>query len=302
MSLASRCGTLIERARMYKRARQFFEERNILEVDTPILSKAAPIDAFIEVMKVDMGEGQIGYLHTSPEYGLKKLLAKGSGDIYQLSHVFRANEESPLHMPEFTMLEWYRVGMTFANFIEETFDFIHIFLPNLPCEILTYREAFLKFAQIDYLKDELFTHTAHFSKDSNNWDRDTQLNLLFSHLVEPQLGKDKLTAIINYPESQAALAKTDYDEQKTLVAKRFEIYFNGIELGNGFEELTNSKEQKERLIHENKKRVSLGKQSLPLDEEFIEAVGKLPACCGVAVGFDRLMMLYSQQLATNPVI
>ena len=275
---------------MLAKTRQFFADRNVLEADTPILSSAAPVDAHIDVMRVEMGRGKVGYLHTSPEYGLKKLLAKGSGDIYQLGHVFRQDEEGPLHSPEFTMLEWYRVGMPYETFIEETLDLIRLFLGELPSETLTYREAFLKYAKVNYTQDDLIPLLHPFSPDAIHWDRDTQLDLLFTHLIEPHLGSDKLTVITDYPTSQAALAKTALVNEEQ-VAKRFEVYFNGIELSNGFDELTNAQEQRIRFEAENQKRIELGKEALPIDEEFLKALATLPDCCGVAVGFDRLVAL-----------
>lgn len=279
---------------MLAKARQFFSERGVLEVDTDILSPSAPIDAYIDVMKVEMGGGKIGYLHTSPEYALKKLLAKGSGDIYQLGHVFRAGEEGPKHSPEFTMVEWYRVGMDYEPFIQETLDFIRLFLPDLPSEILTYRQAFLKYASIDYATDDLTPHLLPFSTTAKDWDRDTQLSLLFSHLVEPSLGQDILTVITDYPATQASLAKAIVIDG-IKVGHRFEIYYNGVELANGFDELTDPVEQRIRLVEENSKRISLGKEALPIDEELIAALRHLPESCGVAVGFDRLMLLSNRE-------
>lgn len=290
-SLASKKGTVQERAEKFAAVRSFFERRGVLEADTNILSESAPVDAYIDVMKVDMGKGKIGYLHTSPEYGLKKLLAKGSGDIYQLGHVFRVEEESPLHTCEFTMLEWYRVGMDYETFIEETLDLIRIFLGSLSGKILTYRNALLKYASVDFVLDQDLTDViSSFSPQAKNWDRDTQLNLLFSHLVEPQLGQNELTVITDYPATQAVLAKIK-EVDGVQVAKRFEIYHNGIELCNGFDELIDPKEQRKRFEIENQKRIEMGKEALPIDEEFIACLKTLPDCCGVAVGFDRLMSL-----------
>ncbi|MBS0628602.1 MAG: EF-P lysine aminoacylase GenX [Verrucomicrobia bacterium] len=296
--LASHKGTIWQRATMFAAARKFFADRGILEVDTNILSTAAPIDAYIDVMKVDMGGGKIGYLHTSPEYELKKLLAQDSGDIYQLSHVYRAGEEGPRHSPEFTMAEWYRVGMDYEPFIEETLEFIRLFLPNLPSEILSYRQAFEQIGKIDYIHDDLTPHLLPFSSSAVDWDRDTQLSLLFSHLVEPHLGQGRLTIITDYPASQASLAKTIIVDG-VKVGHRFEIYYDGIELANGFDELTDPIEQRIRLEEENEKRFSLGKEKLPIDEEFIAALYHLPQSCGVAVGFDRLMMLMTSSGALS---
>ncbi|NGX38706.1 MAG: Elongation factor P--(R)-beta-lysine ligase [Chlamydiae bacterium] len=287
----------MKRAQMLAAVRTFFDDRDVIEVDTDILSPAAPIDAHIDVMEVDMGDGKIGYLHTSPEYALKKLLAAGSGDIYQLSHVFRAGEESPLHFPEFTMIEWYRLNLDYTAFIEETLDLIRLFLPDLPAETLSYRQALRTYAAIDIAETKnlyecVLNHQIDVSEDAKNWDRDTLLTLLFSHLIEPQLGRERLTVITDYPSSQAALAKTAHIDGLE-VARRFEVYYYGVELANGYDELTDASEQRERLLEENEERITLGKKSLPIDEEFIAALEKgLPDCRGVAVGFDRLLMLH----------
>jgi len=300
VSMSLEFDLLRDRAKMLGSVRAFFAEKGVLEVDTPILSKAAPVDAYIDVMRVEMGGGKIGYLHTSPEYGLKKLLSRGSGDIYQLGHVFRAEEESPLHSPEFTMLEWYRIGMPYIDFIEETLDLLRLFLGDLPSEILTYREALIKFADVDLsMEEDLYSSAIkrgiNVSEDAKMWDRDALLTLLFSHLVEPELGKGILSVITDYPASQAALAKMAVIDGIE-VARRFEIYYRGIELANGFDELTNAIEQRSRFEIENQKRIELGKEALPIDEEFLEALERgIPECCGVAVGFDRLMMLRNDQ-------
>lgn len=295
----SKLEILHDRAQMLRKTRLFFEERAVLEVDTDILSVFAPVDAHIDVMQVDMGSGTIGYLHTSPEYGLKKLLSMGIGDIYQLSHVFRASEEGPMHRPEFTMLEWYRMHLSYEEFIEETLDLIKLFLGNLPTTILTYSNALKKFAKIDIAKastKDLYACALENSlsidaKDAKTWDHDTLLNLLFSFLVEPHLGKEELTVITEYPASQAALAKTKTVENRR-VALRFEVYHLGLELANGYDELTDAKEQRRRFHAENEERLEMGKMALPIDEEFLAALEKgIPECRGVAVGFDRLMLL-----------
>jgi len=290
MSLASNRGTIEERAFMLAKVRQFFSKRGVLEVDTPILSAFAPIDAHIDVMEVSIGNQRTGYLHTSPEYGMKKLLAQGSPDIYQLSHVFRKGEEGPLHSPEFTMLEWYRIGMDLQELMKETCELLSLFCDPLPIEMLTYREAFEKYASLDPFGEDWKKSIEDFSAAARDWDRDTQLDLLFSHLVEPKLGRETFTILTQFPASQAALAKTiEIDGME--VANRFEIYFAGIELANGFDELSDPQEQKRRFEEQNQKRMNLKKDPLPADPEFLQALKTLPDCVGVAVGFDRLMKL-----------
>lgn len=283
---------------MLAQARIFFRERGILEVDTPLLSPYAPIDAHIDVMQVDAQDNLMGFLHTSPEYGMKRLLADSCGDIYQLGHVFRRGESSKLHAPEFTMAEWYRIGFSFEDMIAETVEFIRLFLGPISKEEITYRDALKKYAGIDYVHSSLqdLMQKAQelglaLSSDATSWDRDTLLQCLMSFCVEPHLGKDTLLILRDYPASQAALAQTCQRGDET-IAERFEVYYRSVELANGYHELTDAKEQLIRLEAENSERSAMGKSPLPIDTDFIAALTKgLPDCSGVAVGFDRLMML-----------
>lgn len=283
---------------MLARSRAFFAERNVLEVDTPALSASACVDAHIDVMRTEVGNHLTGYLHTSPEYGMKQLLSLGSGDIYQLSHVFRKGEISPLHQPEFTMVEWYRCGFSFEEMMSETLSYIHLFLGEKPAQILTYRQTLLRFAGIDYVHADLAAllqcleeHATPLSQEIKKSDRDTLLQCLMSFVVEPKLPDQELIVIRDYPATQAALAKTEMRKEEA-IAKRFEIYFDQIELANGYHELTDAQEQRRRFEQANREREALGKEILPLNEEFISALERgLPDCCGVAVGFDRLLLL-----------
>lgn len=282
---------LKNRAEAFAAVRAFFSSKNILEVDTPILSPYAPIDTHIDIFEVLEG----GYLHSSPEYGMKKLLAEGSGDIYQLGHVFRKGEMGLLHRPEFTMIEWYRCNVSFEQFLEENLDLCSLFLGNIPCEILSYREAFLKYLGISH--DRPFPELLQVARSKGIEIEDTSdlLNLLWGCLIEPNLGQEGITIITHYPKEQAALAQTTMIDGEE-VSERFEIYFKGIELGNGYHELTDSKEQKSRLLKWNEERKALGKKPFPLDPEFLKALEKgVPDCYGIALGFDRLLMLKNGQ-------
>jgi lysyl-tRNA synthetase class 2 len=298
-SLESKTVYLKDRALMLREARNFFHERGVLEVDCPALSSSSPIDLHIDVMKVALNKGETGYLHTSPEYGMKRLLATDIGDIYQISHVFRDGEIGPLHNPEFTMAEWYRIGFSFEQMIEETLGFIRLFLGELPKQAMTYRQTLQHFLGLDYLHaapGELLAfakaHNLDLPQDAASWDADTLLQLLISFLVEPKLGADALFVIQHFPASQAALSKTLTLESGEPVACRFEVYYQGIELANGYHELTDPKEQRGRLEASNRARLSAGKEALKIDERFLSALEcGLPDCCGVAVGFDRLMQL-----------
>ena len=243
MSLAS------ERGRLLRAVRDFFWERNVCEVDTPLLSPYAPIDRHIDVMSVD---GTF-YLHTSPEYAMKKLLCRGSGDIYQLSHVFRKGERGRLHLPEFTMLEWYRLAFPFDSMVAETLELIELIIGKRPWQRLTYDEAMERFAGGNVFSE-----------------------LVWADLVEPHLTAHVVT---HFPADQAALAKTEEGR-----ALRFEIYVDGIELANGYDELADSGELRRRFEEANR-------PELPIDEELLALLDDLPDCCGVAVGFDRLIML-----------
>lgn len=291
---------------MLAEARLFFAKRDVLEVDCPVLSRSACIDLHIEVMSAQLEREKV-YLHTSPEYGMKRLLAAKIGDIYQISHVFRKEEVGPLHNPEFTLVEWYRLGVTFDSFIEETLDFIRLFVPKLPSSRISYREALLRYAQIDYLYaslEDLLSCAQRYDlhPQKRDWDRDTLLQLLVSFVVEPHLGKEELTVLTDYPASQAALAQT-CKKGEELVAERFEIYYRGIELCNGYHELADPQEQRKRLEEENSARAAAGKEELPLDEHFLQALEEgLPDCCGVAVGFDRLMLLRHNKTSLAEVL
>ncbi len=300
---------LKERASCLRLVREFFFDRDLLEVDCPAISHASSIDQHIDVMRVEMDQNRWAYLHTSPEYKIKRLLAAGIGDCYQLSHVYRSEESGKLHNPEFTMLEWYRLGWEFTLFMEETLDLIRLMLGLLPASFINYRTALKTYAGIDYLhatSSELLAcidkHGQQVSSDAQNWDKETLLQFLMSAVVEPHLGKDQLLVLHDYPASQAALARTRQNGDET-VAERFEIYYQGIELANGYHELTDVNEQRQRLYKEQEARKTMGKSHLPIDDNFLAALEKgLPPCCGVAVGFDRLLMLRLGKTALTDVL
>jgi lysyl-tRNA synthetase class 2 len=283
---------------MFASVRAFFSDRKVMEVDVPMMGRGAPVDTHIDVMAIPLQTGERGFLHTSPEYAMKRLLSLGIGDIYQMSHVFRDGEFGRLHNPEFTMVEWYRVGMAYDALIQETLDFIRLFVGPIPSHSISYRDAFRQFASIDYVKATTadlvkcaHEHKVHLPSDAHHWDKDTLLHFLIGFVVEPHLGKETLTVLRDYPASQSALAQTLVREDEA-IAERFEIYFRGVELANGFHELADPDEQRRRFEEDNQERVRLGKNPLPIDEKFLEALRHgLPDCCGVAVGFDRLMLL-----------
>lgn len=301
----SRLGRLQDRACMLAAAREFFSGRGVLEVDCPILSRGAAIDLNIDLISAMYVGVFPCYLHSSPEYGMKRLISEGIGDIYQLSHVFRDGEWGARHNPEFTMAEWYRLGFTFDQMIAETVDFIRVIIGNLPTHTLSYREAIQKYTGIDYVTasdEDLRAYLTTTGTLDCNADRDALLNYILGISVEPQLGKEELTVLAYYPATQAALAQTIQRDDET-VAERFEIYYRGVELANGYHELTDSAEQRRRFVADNAERVAKGKASLPIDEPFLQALQNgMPDCCGVAVGFDRLLMLRHQVSRISDVI
>lgn len=301
LHMSSRLDRLRDRGLMLAEARSFFASRGILEVDVPACTSNACIDENIDLMTVHTSLGKSRYLQSSPEYGMKRLLSEGIGDIYQIGHVFRDGEVGSRHNPEFTMAEWYRCGFTYEEMIEETFSFIELFLHPQPRRIITYRKAMQLYARIDSavatdqaLRDCLRMHNIELSSNLSEGSRDDLLNLIMGCIVEPFLGQGELTAVADFPASQCALAEIELSEGFP-VAKRFEVYFSGQELANGYKELRDPSEQKERFQKANAARLKKDKTALPLDPFFLNALENgLPPCCGVAVGFDRLMMLRHQ--------
>ncbi len=282
---------------MLQKARSFFAARNVLEVDCCALVRSAPVDAYIDVINAHATDKEWGYLHTSPEYAMKRLLSSGIGDIYFLGHVFRKGEIGSIHNPEFTMAEWYRLGFTFEEMIQETCEFLFLFFGDLPVRHLSYRDAFATYAGIDYtritldqLRQAAKDYSLNLPEDTSSWMRDTFVHLLLTHVVEPHLGRGELTVLLDYPPYEAALACV-VEKNGEKVAERCEIYYQGIELSNSYHELRNAEELRERFKRDNVERNSLGKETYTLDEKFLNSVETMPECCGVSVGFDRALML-----------
>jgi lysyl-tRNA synthetase class 2 len=292
------------RARILEGMRAFFSARGLLEVETPILSRAATTDLHLESFRSrylgpGAPHGTTLYLHTSPEFPMKRLLAAGSGPIYQLCRVFRQGEAGRRHNPEFTLLEWYRPGFDHHALMDEMEALVAPILAariRAPAERLSYREAFLRFAHLDphaSTLDELRSAAQRFGIGHDLGDeRDAWLDLLLTHAVEPHLGRGRLTFIHAYPASQAALARTALDAQGVQVAERFELYFEGVELANGFHELADTAEQRARFDADNAARRARGLPEMPHDQHLLAALASgLPDCAGVALGVDRLVML-----------
>lgn len=285
------------RALFFQKVREFFQQKNILEVDVPILNPFAPIDRYIEVMQVSSG-----FLHTSPEYGIKILLSKIQRDVFQMSHVFRKNEKGSIHNEEFMMVEWYRLSYEYFSFIEEVLDFCALFLGLRNKDFLSYDKAFLKYAKINLETATEKDFILALKKKKINYSKKADLqDLVLTHLIEPQFDKNNLTVLLDYPKEQAALAKTYHNGEK-VVAKRFEIYCEGIELANGYDELVSKDILKKRLDNESKFYQENFHQKLEVDPLLLKAMETFPDCCGVAVGFDRLLMLYLQEDSIQKVL
>jgi len=286
------------RAKVLTKIRSFFMERNIVEVETPLLSHGVITDPNIhsfvsEYHLPGSGKKEILYLQTSPEFAMKRLLAAGSGSIFQISKAFRNEECGAMHNPEFTILEWYHLGYNHHELMDEIDAFLGYLFNFSKAERWSYQEVFKKFLFIDPLICDIseFRDLAlqHGLNDIDGLNKDGWLNILFSSFIEPNLGNGKPAFVYDFPASQAALARINKNDPR--VASRFEVYISGIELGNGFHELSDSQEQRQRFGYDLKRRSELNLSQLPLDENFLTAIDYLPDCSGVAIGLDRLLMI-----------
>lgn len=292
---------LLKRAKIVNEIRHFFADRGVLEVETPTMSQATVTDVHLRAFETQFtgpgaAQGITLYLMTSPEYHMKRLLAAGSGPIYQMGRSYRNEEAGRYHNPEFTMLEWYRPHYDMYRLINEVDDLLQQTLECESAESLSYQQAFLRYLDIDPLtaeKDKLRDVAAKLDVSNiadTEEDRDTILQLLFMVGVEPHIGLEKPTFIYHFPASQASLAEISSEDHR--VAERFEVYYKGVELANGFRELTDAVEQRQRFERDNRKRASMGLPEQPIDENLLAALEHgFPECAGVALGIDRLIML-----------
>jgi elongation factor P--(R)-beta-lysine ligase len=298
--------TLQRRAQMLAQARRFFATRQVMEVDTPVVVNAPVTDVHIHSAQVTLSNHKPYFLHTSPEYAMKRLLAAGSGDIYQVCHVVRGFERGRLHNSEFTLIEWYRTGFSLARLMEEVEELVRELLQsNDASERLTYREAFVRHLQLDpfTIPDRQLVEVAreHGYAAADTLSRDELLEFLMGTHVGPQLGTQRLTFIQGYPASQAALARLDPQDPRA--ALRFELYRQGVELANGFHELASAAEQRARFEIDLAERRRLGSPEHPLDERLLAALESgLPDCAGVALGFDRLVMIAAGARSIDEVL
>lgn len=267
-----------------------------------MLSQSAGTDPALEPMRSQYtGPGHAHglplYLLTSPEFPMKRLLAAGSGDIYQICQAFRDGEYGQLHNPEFSVLEWYRLGFDHHQLMDEMAQLVRVCMEaELPVEKISYQRLFEQFFHWDPLvatKEQLQASAEAYpiqgAADMDLAQRDDWLDLLLTHVIDRHLGQGRLTFVYDYPASQASLARLNPEDPR--VASRFELYYQGVELANGFHELADSKEQRSRFEEENQQRERNGQQQMPVDERLLAVLDDLPDCSGVALGLDRLLML-----------
>ncbi len=314
-----------KRAQMLATIRQFFAQRQVLEVQTPLLSQAANTDTFLQSVAAPVtyqDKPHTFYLHTSPEFAMKRLLASWQVAIYQICPVFRDNEIGSRHNIEFTMLEWYQphyslndlaeelgkllealygypVIMNHYRYIDAFMDYVGIHPLTASIEALQAVAEDKGLANIDF---DLPTNSATAIEAKLENSRQAWLDLLFSHAVEPNLGHDLPTLIIDYPPATAALAKTALDKEGHLIAKRFELYINGIEIANAYDELAAGQALRERFEADNEQREQYGLAAMPIDEHLLAACDNLPDCSGIAVGLDRLLMVITEAKSIAEVI
>lgn len=298
------------RAKLYAEIRDFFAKREVLEVQTPILSNAGNTDTFLQSVSANVthfDKRKTYYLHTSPEFAMKRLLAAWQVPIYQICPVFRDNEVGGRHNIEFTMLEWYRPHFSLSQLAQELADLLsHLYGHPVVFNHYHYADAFLDFVNIHPFTASCATLKA-IAQDHNilvdmGQDHQGWLDLLFSHLVEPHLGHDLPTLVMDYPPATAALARLDTDTHGNQVAKRFELYIKGLEIANAYDELADGQALKVRFEQDNLLRKQQNLPIMPIDEPLLAACDDLPDCSGIAMGLDRLLMVMSNAHKIDEVI
>ncbi|MGP5212631.1 MULTISPECIES: EF-P lysine aminoacylase EpmA [unclassified Psychrobacter] len=311
-----------QRAQLMSTVRQFFATHQVLEVQTPLLSQAGNTDTFLQSVAAQVtyqDKPCTYYLHTSPEFAMKRLLASWQVPIYQICSVFRDNEIGVRHNIEFTMLEWYQPNYSLDDMAAELGELLAaLYGHSVVMSHYRYVDAFMDFVGIHPLTASLDALQAvaedkgltgfDFNSDLDNTEdgeadiRQSWLDLLFSHAVEPNLGHDLPTLIIEYPPATAALAKTAVDKEGNTVAKRFELYINGIEIANAYDELADGQALRERFERDNQLRKRHNLPQMPIDEHLLAASDALIPCSGIAVGIDRLLMVITGANSLEDVI
>jgi len=294
---------------MLQSIRAFFAARDVLEVDTPALSSATVTDLHIESFKTRMQQDY--YLQTSPEYAMKRMLACGYPSIYQLGKVYRHEEQGPVHNPEFTMLEWYRVGLNYQQLIEEVIELLTQLSQQMNNDVaverLSYQQAFIKAIDLDPLHTSVeecrhccILQQLDIPEGMNDDNVDEWLDWLLTQRVAPSFSTTSFTVLYDYPASQCALATVNKAKN---IAERFEVFFGELELANGFNELTDADEQRARFENDNNKREKAGLEKMPIDEKFLAALeAGMPECAGVAIGLDRLLMVLTGKSCISEVL
>ncbi len=284
----AKISNLRERSILISQIRSYFADHGVLEVETPVLSAATVTDPHLEAFQI-----QGKYLQTSPEYAMKRLLAAGSGDIYQLAKAFRQDEVGKFHNPEFTILEWYRIGFSPEDMYQEIEALLKLTLGVDDIDKVRYADLFEEFLGLDIhhcTDSELSQRVSNHCHGLQLSDRDDCLTTLFASCIEPKIAQTNPCIVTLFPASQASLARLEPDDPR--FARRFEVYFKGVELANGFHELSDIEEQAERFHRDNLKRRSANKTEKPIDNRLLDALKSgLPDCVGVALGIDRLVML-----------
>ena len=300
VDLNKKLSTLKARSAIINKIRNFFVDRNFLEVETPLLCSTTATDPHISSFKVSDR-----YLQTSPEFAMKRILANGSGPIFQICKAFRNEQLGRFHNPEFTMLEWYHPGFDHHDLMDEMDEFLQWILQTTTAKRMSYAKLFTTYLQLDpfntdvsLLKECALKHGLKISLEDQ--DRDTWLNLLLIHLIEPHLGHEQPLFIYDFPPSQAALSKIRADTPA--VAERFEVYVKGIELANGYHEVIDAKEQRRRFLVDQQRRKELNYPVIPIDENLLAVLEDISSCAGVALGIDRLIMLALQTELISDVI
>ena len=303
------------RARLNRLVREFFHDRGVLEVETPVLSQAGNTDPNIASFHLRFsgrtdGASRTRWLRTSPEFALKRLLAAGIGDCYELGRVFRDGEAGGRHNPEFTMLEWYRIGWDHHRLAAEAAELVHAALAlvgrQATLRVVGYRDLYLQALGIDPLTasdDALRAALGDVRIDPEGLTRDDWLDLVMTHRLQPGFAPDALLAVVDYPASQCALAQVSRDAAGQEVAERFELYLGPLELANGYHELRDAGEQAVRFARDGEMRRVRGHDVPPRDERLLQALAAgLPACAGVALGIDRLLMAMLGEAAIARVL
>jgi lysyl-tRNA synthetase class 2 len=297
------------RARLLAATRDFFARRGVLEVETPVLGSSTATDPHIESLACSLG-GATRYLQTSPELFMKRLLAAGSGPIYQIGKVFRGGERGARHNPEFTLLEWYRPGFDHHRLMDEVDEFLRQVLGCEEASREPYAAAFEREVGADPHRASARDLAARAEarglavEGSGSFSREDWLHLLMAAAIEPRIGSERPHFLYDFPRELSALARVRRNEAGDAeVAERFEVFFRGMELANGYHELTDASEQRKRFLDDLESRRALGRPETPIDDWLLEALRHgLPRCAGVALGFDRLVMIAAGASSIDAVL